>query len=242
MATRRRRGQKRGTSGRSFDKRSYVDKGNSRYDRHDPLFRRAREEGYVARSIYKLEELDRSFKLVRPGDLVLDLGCAPGSWLQYTERVVREKGGRIVGIDRLPVKLAFGSHVHIIQGDIYDQSLEDLQHPELGADTRFDLVLSDMAPDTTGIRTVDQARSADLTERALEFAIEMLRDGGRFCAKVLEGGDFPPVVARAREHFNTVKVKRPKGTRTGSTETYLVALDKKRAKPASPEDEATDET
>ena len=209
----------------------YVDKGNSRYDRHDPLFRRAREEGYVARSIYKLEELDQDFKLVRAGDHVLDLGCAPGSWLQYVDARVRDAGGTIVGIDRLPVKLAFGPHVHIVQGDIYDVTLDALKHPAHDDAQRFDLVLSDMAPDTTGIRAVDQARSATLTERALEVAIELLRPGGRFCAKVLEGADFPPVVARAKAHFQNVKVKRPKGTRKTSTETYLVALNLKQQVP-----------
>ena len=232
MATKKRPGarrKKRGSSGRTMSGHNYVDKGNSRYDRHDPLFRRAREEGYVARSVYKLEELDQDFKLVRPGDHVLDLGCAPGSWLQYVDERVREAGGKIVGIDRLPVKLSFAEHVHIVRGDIYDVTLEQLQHPAHVDEPRaFDLVLSDMAPDTTGNRFVDQSRSAVLTERALEVGLKMLRPGGRFCAKVLEGGDFPAVVKRARAHFQSVKVKRPQGTRKTSTETYMVALNMKR--------------
>jgi 23S rRNA (uridine2552-2'-O)-methyltransferase len=209
-------------------RRGFVKQGNSRYDRHDTYYRKAKEEGFLARSVYKLEEIDRAFKIVRKGDVVLDLGCAPGSWLQYAERRVREKGGSLVGIDLLPVKLTFGAHVRVIQGDIYDVTLEDLLPEGVDADTPFDVVLSDMAPNTTGIRSVDQARSMALVERALDIADELLRPGGRFVAKVFEGGDFVAFVKMLRERFTDVKIRRPKGVRRGSMETYVVALDKKR--------------
>jgi 23S rRNA (uridine2552-2'-O)-methyltransferase len=206
----------------------FVKPGNSRYDRHDAYYRKAKEDGYLARSVYKLEEIDRAFRIVRRGDVVLDLGCAPGSWLQFAERRVREKGGSLVGIDLLPVKLSFGPHVRVIEGDIYDVTLEQLV-PE-GADatkTPFDVVLSDMAPNTTGIKSVDQARSAGLAERALELVDTLLRPGGRFVVKVFEGGDFPAYMKMVRERFSDVKIRRPKGVRRGSMETYVVGLDKR---------------
>ena len=226
MATRRRKkaAKKRGVSGRTFAEGKYVSRGNSRYDRHDPLFRRAREEGYLARSIYKLEEIDNSFRLLRPGDNIIDLGSAPGSWLQYVEKEARQNGGLVVGIDLLEVRMSFGEHVHILRGDIYETTLEELRHPNMDDDARFDVVLSDMAPNTTGVRQVDQARSASLAERALEVGQRALAPGGNTCIKVLEGRDFHFVIERAKKLFDTVKIRRPKGTRAGSTETYLIGL------------------
>jgi len=230
MATRKRNGKKRrkaaDTSGRTFEKTQFASKGNSRYNRHDPLFKKAREEGFVARSIYKLEELDVAFDIIREGDDVLDLGCAPGSWLQYCDRKVTQKGGRVVGIDLLPVQVSLGEHVHTLQGDIYETTLEELMHPR-SSHPGFDVVLSDMAPNTMGVHSVDQARSIALAERALQIADEMLREGGRYCVKVLEGADFQGFIGECKKVFKSVKIKRPKGTRVGSTETYVVAFDKK---------------
>lgn len=224
MATKRGGGR-----GAGRGKKGFVPKGSSRYDRHDAFYRKAKQEGFLARSVYKLEELDRDFALIRPGDWVLDLGAAPGSWLQYAERKVRERGGRLVGIDLLPVKVSFGPHVKVIQGDIYETPVEQLL-PEGPAVAKrdperpFDVVMSDMAPNTTGVRAVDQARSMALAEHALEVAGRLLRPGGRFVVKVFEGGDFKDYLARAQELFTEVKVRRPKGTRAGSIETYVVAL------------------
>lgn len=225
--------KKRAPSGRG-SRKGFVGKGNTRYDRHDAYYRRAKQEGWLARSVYKLEELDDDFKLIRPGDNVLDLGAAPGSWLQYAERRVHEKGGRLVGIDLLPVRLSFGPHVKVIQGDVFEADVRDLLPPGVevaeGDPTPrpFDVVLSDMAPNTTGIRAVDQARSMALAERALEVALRVLRPGGRYCVKVFEGADFPAYLDALKQGFGTVKVRRPKGTRAGSIETYVVALDRRR--------------
>ncbi|MCP4504251.1 MAG: RlmE family RNA methyltransferase [Deltaproteobacteria bacterium] len=220
----------------------FVQKGNDRYDRHDPFYRQAKADGYLARSVYKLEELDEQFQIIRKGDVVLDLGCAPGSWMQYAERRVSEAGGRLVGIDILPAKVSFGPHVHIIVGDIYDTSLDELRPPPredekamvlandrlVSSEPRpFDVVLSDMAPNTTGIRSVDQARSAGLCEHALDIAAKVLRPGGRFCMKVFEGADTKELLMACRKVFKRVKVKRPIGVRVGSKETYVVGIDRR---------------
>lgn len=220
-------------------KQAYIKKGNSRYDRHDVFYRRAKAEGYLARSVFKLEELDEAFQIIRSGDDVLDLGSAPGSWLQYAERKISEKNGSLVGIDVLPVRLNFGENVKVLEADIYEVTAEDLwppgkAPPEDGLEpgrpgtkaTRpFDVVMSDMAPNTTGIKSVDQSRSAGLCERALEVACRMLRPGGRFCAKMFEGSETAGYLKALRSIFGTVKIRRPAGVRIGSKETYLVALD-----------------
>lgn len=200
----------------------------SRYDRKDSYYRAAKKEGFAARAVYKLGELDDEYGLVKPGDHVLDLGCAPGSWIQYAERKVGPKG-RVVGIDLLPVKLSFPPHVVVLQGDAFATPAEELQAAGTDAPRPFDVVVSDMAPNTTGIKSVDQARSLALCERALDVARVVLRPGGRFVVKIFEGGDMQQFVAACRAVFDEVKVKRPKGTRAGSKETYVIGRGKKRA-------------
>jgi 23S rRNA (uridine2552-2'-O)-methyltransferase len=208
----------------------FVEKGNARYDRHDHYFRKARQEGFAARSIYKLDEIDREFRILARGDVVVDLGCAPGSWMQYVEGKVLP-GGRAYGIDLLPAKVSFGPHVQIVQGDAFAISLEQLVGARPGEPLpAVDVVLSDMAPNTTGIRAVDQARSMALCERALDVADRLLRPGGRFVVKVLEGGEMKAFVEACREVFETVKIKRPKSTRPGSTETFVVGLRRRAAR------------
>ncbi len=200
------------------------------YERHDPYYHAAKKLGFVARSVFKLEEIDKDFKLIRPNDIVLDLGCAPGSWLQYVDSVISKGKGRAVGIDLLPAKVAFGPRIRIMQGDIYEATLEELLPDADG----FDVVISDMAPNTSGIRSVDQDRSHALCERALDIAENMLRPGGRFCVKIFEGGDTKDFLLRCRRIFETVKVRRPKGVRVGSIETYVIALNKKAKSNKSP--------
>lgn len=207
----------------------FVKKGNARYDRHDHFFKKAKSEGFAARSIYKLEELDREFHLLSSSDRVLDLGCAPGSWLQYVDQKL--KSGSAVGIDLLPVKTSFSAKVHVLQGDAFEVTLDQLAaampKPAPNKPQGFDVVLSDMAPSTTGIRTVDQARSLALCERALEVAERMLAPGGNFCVKILEGGDMKQFVEQCKRVFTTVKIKRPKSTRPGSTETFVIGLERR---------------
>jgi 23S rRNA (uridine2552-2'-O)-methyltransferase len=205
--------------------KGFVKKGNKRYDRHDAYFRKAKEGGWLARSVFKLEEIDQSFKIFRRGNVVLDLGCAPGSWLQYAERRIQQEKGHLVGIDLLPVKLSFGPHVRIIEGDIYEVTLDELRPEHSSSEgPPFDVLLSDMAPNTTGIRSVDQARSMSLAERALELTQDLLKPGGRFVVKVFEGGDFHAYVKSMREVFEDVKIRRPRSTRKTSMETYVVGM------------------
>jgi len=186
----------------------------AKYNRKDPYYHAAKKQGFVARSIFKLEEIDQDFGLIKPKSRVLDLGCSPGSWLQYVERKIGDSGGQIVGIDLAPLALSFGHHVQFIQGDIFEVSIEG----------EFDLVLSDMAPKTSGIKSMDQDRSMVLCERALEIAIQVLKPGGGFCVKVLEGGGLPEYLKTCREVFKDVKIRRPKGTRAGSMETYVIGF------------------
>lgn len=224
--TEKKSGRREGARG---GRKGFVPKGNLRYDRHDSFYRKAKEEGFLARSVYKLEEIDRDFSLIRRADWVLDLGCAPGSWLQYAERKVREHGGRLVGIDLLPVRTSFGPHVKILEADLYETPVAELMPPgnlatRKDASRPFDVVMSDMAPNTTGIRSVDQARSMALAEHALELSGSLLAPGGRFVVKIFEGGDFKAYLDRAKQIFQEVKVRRPKGTRVGSIETYVIGL------------------
>lgn len=201
-----------------------------RYDRHDIYYQKAKDEGYQARSIFKLEEIDQICKLLKPSDLVLDLGAAPGSWGQYVDQRLGPKGA-YVGIDLLPFKAALGCNHKIMLGDLYD--IEGSEFLDAFSGLRADkvigiqLVLSDMAPNTTGIKSVDQDRSMGLCELALHWASELLAPGGNFCVKVFEGGGIKNYLDECRKLFKVVKIKRPKGVRPGSMETYVVGLGRK---------------
>jgi len=192
-----------------------------KHQRHDVFHRRARKEGFVARSVYKLEEIDKKHHLLRSGQRVLDLGCRPGSWLQYAAKIVGPRGA-LVGLDREPLEVAI-PQARIVLGDVHEVSPQELKG-NLGG---FDLVLSDMAPDTSGVRHLDQARSEALFERALEIAEATLSPGGTFVGKLFQGPDFKTLVARLRAGFDKVHTVKPKGSRPDSIELYLVAIGKR---------------
>jgi 23S rRNA (uridine2552-2'-O)-methyltransferase len=187
-----------------------------RKQRHDAFFRKARREGYAARAVYKLEEIDKALGLIRPGARVLDLGCRPGSWLQYARSVVGPHG-TVVGIDREPLPQPVPG-TRVLVGDLYTTSDEELR----GDLAAFDVVLSDMAPDTTGIRATDQARSAALFEEALGRAERLLAPAGAFVGKIFQGPDVTPLRRRMGERFGLVKLWKPEGSRAASPELYLV--------------------
>ena len=187
-----------------------------RRHRHDKFFKRARSEGFAARSVYKLEEIDRRVRLLRAGDRVLDLGCRPGSWLQYARQAVGPHG-LVVGIDRDPLPQPIPG-TRFLRGDIYETTDEEL----LGEAKAFDVVLSDMAPDTTGIRSADQARSAGLFEEALRRAERLLAPAGAFVGKIFQGPDVDPIRKRMQKRFGDVKLLKPEGSRQESIEVYLV--------------------
>lgn len=195
-----------------------MSKLSDRRFRKDRFHRQAQAAGYRARAVFKLEEVDRKLGLLRPGARVLDLGCAPGSWLQYAAERVGPRG-RLVGIDRTPIDLAL-PNLRLLVGDIFAVTREEL----LGELSAFDAVLSDMAPDTTGIRHVDQARSEALFERALEIATTTLAPGGSFVGKLFQGPEFAALIARCRRDFTQVKIEKPAGSRAQSIEQYIAAV------------------
>lgn len=189
---------------------------NDKSARHDPAYLRAKRENYAARAIYKLEEIDQRFRLLRPGMRVLDLGCWPGSWMQYAAEKVGD-GGVVYGIDLRPVSVSFPATVQHAVADVWTWS-----PAELGPDVRFDLVLSDMAPHTTGDKHTDQWKSEALAARALEIARQALRPGGHLVAKVFQGGQFPDLLKQWRDAFQEIKPFHARTTRASSSEQYLV--------------------
>lgn len=184
--------------------------------RHDPFFRKARAAGFAARSVFKLEEIDRRVRLLRAGDRVLDLGCTPGSWLQYAVQIVGAHGA-VVGIDRNPLPRPIAG-TRVLTGDIFTATDDEL----LGPLKAFDVVLSDMAPDTTGVRSTDQARSARLFAEAMTRAIRLLAPGGAFVGKLFQGPDFEDVRRHLAARFADVKVIKPDSSRAQSFEIFLV--------------------
>ena len=195
-------------------------------ERHinDPFVKRSRQEGYRARSVYKLIELNEKEKLIRPGMYVVDLGAAPGSWTQ----VVREKlagkdgevRGTIIAMDILPMDPIDG--VTFLQGDFREQEVAD-KLTEIIGDKQVDLVLSDMAPNLSGIAAADAARCLLLNELALEFCLEHLKDNGVFVTKVFQGSGFSQYVETLKKHFKTVLTRKPEASRDTSAEVYMVA-------------------
>jgi 23S rRNA (uridine2552-2'-O)-methyltransferase len=184
----------------------------------DVFVKRARQEGWRSRAVFKLEDIQRVERLIRPGMTVIDLGAAPGGWSQYCARLLRGKG-RIVALDVLPMDEIPG--VEFMQGDFSDE--ETLQRLEaLLGGQKAQLVLSDMAPNTTGIADVDHDRSMHLVELALDFARRTLAPGGDFLVKVFQGRHFQPFMRELRASFGVVKVKKPPASRQRSPELYLL--------------------
>ena len=187
--------------------------------RHDRFHQKAKKQGFLARAVFKLEELDEQFKLFKPGQRVLDLGCSPGSWLQYARSKVGDSG-ILVGVDRGPLR-GDTSGARIVVGDIMNIDVKELLGGASGV-TAFDVVLSDMAPDTSGIRHLDQARSEALFERALDIATQTLAPGGNFVGKLFQGPDFKKLTESVRARFDIAKTAKPSSSRQISIEQYVV--------------------
>src|SRR5688572_14994140 len=164
-----------------------MSKLSDRRTRHDVFFKKAKAEGFAARAVFKLEDIDRKHGLLRPGGRVLDLGCAPGSWLQYAAGRVGP-AGRAVGIDLAAVTAKLPANAEAIVGDAFAADPAELRRRSGGEG--YTAVVSDMAPRTTGIRSVDQAQSESLFERALDLATQLLQPGGHFLGKIFQGPDF----------------------------------------------------
>jgi 23S rRNA (uridine2552-2'-O)-methyltransferase len=193
------------------------------YNPKDFYFKKAKEKNFAARSVFKLEELDERFKIFHKGDKVLDLGCAPGSWSQYASQKIGTHGVG-VGIDLQKVNLAL-PNIRFEHGDAFDEATVERLAAEVGV-TEFDIVMSDMAPKTTGIRVQDQQRSFDLCLRALDVAQKRLRKGGTFSVKFFQSDEFDGYLARMKPLFMKVELLRPKSTRKASYEIYIVGLRK----------------
>lgn len=200
---------------------------------HDHYFHEAKREGYLSRAAYKLIEIDDRKKMLSRGDAVLDCGCAPGSWLQVAARRVGPKG-LVVGIDLKPITFRFQeSNIRTIEGDLREASAETLL-AGTGRE-RFDVVLSDMAPFTTGDPMRDHFRSAQLCETLIDRLPELLHPGGRFVCKVFEGSEYPALLERLRMLFGKVKGYKPKASRSESVEMFITAHDYRGAPAAASE-------
>jgi 23S rRNA (uridine2552-2'-O)-methyltransferase len=199
--------------------RSKTSKAWMREHVSDVYVRRAQAEGYRSRAAYKLQQLTARDKLLKPGIWVVDLGAAPGGWSQVAAKAV-QTGGRVIALDVLEMPEIPG--VSFVHGDFRDetvlQTLEQLLQGE-----PVDLVLSDMAPNISGIAGVDQARSLALSELALEFAVKHLKPRGNFLVKAFQGSGYEAFVKRMRQHFEEVLVRKPEASRSRSSEVYLLA-------------------
>jgi 23S rRNA (uridine2552-2'-O)-methyltransferase len=185
----------------------------------DPYVRRAKDAGLRSRAAFKLEEIDAMEKLIFPGAVIVDLGAAPGGWSQYAARRLAGNG-RVYALDLLQMDAITG--VRFLQGDFREQAVLNALLAELGSH-RVDLVMSDMAPNISGVDVVDHARAADLEALALDFSRKVLGPGGVLLVKVFQGAGFQELLAEARRSFEKVRMRKPKASRQRSSETYLVA-------------------
>ncbi len=183
----------------------------------DHYTQKAKKDNYPARSVYKLQEIQNKTRIIKPGHRILDLGCSPGSWLLYAAQLVGEKG-QVMGIDLKPVTIPLPAHAKAYQGDIY--AIDDTLSQAIGYN--FDVVMSDMAPDTTGIKDVDAARSHLLCEAALSVAKERLSAGGVFVCKIFHGPDFKSFSDAVRQVFRQHKIFKPESSRKASREIYII--------------------
>ncbi|MEN6484784.1 MAG: RlmE family RNA methyltransferase [Syntrophobacteraceae bacterium] len=190
------------------------------YNFRDHYFQRAKKENYLARAIYKLEEIQKKHRVLRSGDRVLDLGAAPGSWMQLTSGVVGPSG-LVVGVDLKKIEHVFPRHVVVLQRDIFDPEFEEDMVREYAP---FDVVLSDMAPSTCGIKAADSARSELLFERAIQLAEQLLKPQGHFLAKIFQGSDFHNLLGETKKRFEWVKVVKPEASKKQSKEIYVLAM------------------
>ncbi len=185
----------------------------------DPYVQRARRDGWRSRAVYKLEQIDKKEKLLRPDMVCVDLGSAPGSWSQYVTATLKGRA-RIVAVDLLPMDAL--PDVEFIQGDFQDDKVLQQILQAVG-DNGADLVMSDIAPNISGMRAVDQPRSMVLVELALDMVRRVLKPRGNFVCKVFQGAGIDEFVADVRNSFERVRVLKPRASRAGSREVYLVA-------------------
>ena len=192
------------------------------YKAQDSYYKKAKQEGYRSRAAYKLLELQQRFRLMRPGDVVVDLGAAPGGWLQVAAKFVGQSG-KVIGIDLQPIETLREPNIIFFQGDITSPEISR-KISEI-VDGKADCVLSDLAPRLSGIRDADAARCLELNRTALTVAAALLRPGGSFLAKGFVNQELHTFTLELKQHFHSVQRTRPEATRQGSSEFYFFAKD-----------------
>lgn len=203
-----------------------MSKSKNLYQRADSFTKAAKAQGYPARSVFKLEEIDRRVRLLKSGQRVLDLGAAPGSWSMYAAKKIAPSG-KLLAIDLSEIQGSLGPNAQIVQGDALS-----LTNEALATFAPYDVVLSDMAPSTSGSKVADQARSFELFMRAVEIARALGAPGGAFVGKLFMSEDFIKAREALRALFNEVRTIKPEGTRASSVEVFLIGQDRKKIDPA----------
>ena len=191
------------------------------YKPQDHYFRKAKKEGYPARSVYKLQEIDEKFHIFKPGDLVLDLGCSPGSWLLYIEKVI-SLDGKVVGIDLKPITIP--NSAIFLQKNIFELKAEQIQDilQKNNLPSKFDVIVSDLAPATSGVKDVDSDRSLELIKKAFSFIPPLLKKEGSFVCKAFESNDVHFLAKKVSSLFRFFKIFKPRATRKRSRELYVI--------------------
>jgi len=201
----------------------------------DSYRRQAQAEGFVSRAVYKLKAMDEKYRLFRSGERVLDLGCSPGSWLQcIVSRVGPE--GLVLGVDLTPPKIPLVHPLYFIVGDVLSLDFEAIQ----AQSPYFNVIVSDLAPKTSGIKGVDQERSLELAQRAWDAAQKLLAPGGHFLVKIFEGPDIGSLAAQLKKAFHRFQRVKPAGSRSASKEYYLLGLGKQTGKKVTGSKSAAD--
>jgi len=190
------------------------------YNPHDRYYKKAQKEGYRSRAAYKLLELQQRYHLVHQGDNVVDLGAAPGGWLQVTGKIIGQNG-KVIGVDLQPIKAFNERNIIVLEGDITSTEIQRTIKQLI--DGPADCVLSDLAPNLSGIRDADMARCSALNHTALRVAVELLRPGGALLMKSFISNELHSCTAELREYFSTVQRTKPEATRQGSSEFYFYA-------------------
>lgn len=184
----------------------------------DKWAKKAKELGYPARSVFKLIEIQEKFKILKKGDIVLDLGASPGSWSKYTYQIVGEKG-KIIGVDLEEIKVKL-PNLFFLKRDVFELKIEEIKSLEI---SEVDVILSDLAPKTTGDKFVDHIRSVELVERVLALCLELLKEGGHLVAKIFEGPQTPFLKKKMEKIFQKVSLFKPKSSRKKSREIFFIA-------------------
>ena len=198
--------------------RAVKNRRNNPYAKPDAFTAKAKQEGYPARSVFKLEEIDRRVRLLKGGQHVLDLGASPGSWAKYISQKIGQSG-RLLAVDLKPMSISLPPGCVFILGDALS-----LENESLKTFAPYDVVVSDMAPSTSGTRMQDQARSYELFMRAVEVSVNVTKPGGHFVGKIFMGEDFPYARKKIKDCYEEEKIIRPEGTRTNSYEVFLIGL------------------